>query len=306
MHSRSCHSKCTWARAELGSECPIEVGDITEATVQRDVQHLALFAHQSCSGLAQAGTSNVLMWGEAGHTLEETQEVIRAQVGLSRQGAQGEGFVGMTIDRSHGAADTCFGIRRCGVQPGCDAGCQCEADGCQAHCQLFPRYVRCTKNTVSGARHEWRERPQRWYPGDGEDRTGSACAGIGRQPLEVVGCVPEREAPITLAVLMPALEAVPFAAEHQRPRCHQFASEGRTVLEGAGENYRNRVALVPFFERAIARAGRADDICNGPAVATREDARCRAPGRPVLPAARKCALEVDRNFRQDPISRCAL
>src|SRR5262245_31368562 len=101
---------------------------------------------------------------------------------------------------------------------------------------------------------------------------------------------------------MPALEAVPFVAEHQRARGHQFAAEWRVVLEAASENDRDRVAGVPLFEGPIDRARRAQHIRNRPALTTRDDSRRGAARRSLLSAARQRALEVDRNFRQDPIS----
>ena len=105
---------------------------------------------------------------------------------------------------------------------------------------------------------------------------------------------------------MPALEALPVVAEHQRTGRHQFAAPWGTVLKAPCEDDRNRVARMAFFEGVIARAARAQDVSHRPAVAARDDAGCRTTGRPVFPAAGQRVLEVDRNFCQDRFSLCVL
>src|SRR5262245_21336270 len=108
------------------------------------------------------------------------------------------------------------------------------------------------------------------------------CSGIGRQPLEVVGLVPERHASIAFAVLMPADETIAFVAEHQRAGGHESATAGAAVLEAACQHDRNRIVRVALFEGAILRARCADDVRYGPAVAAGDDARRGAAGRSVF------------------------
>jgi hypothetical protein len=117
-----------------------------------------------------------------------------------------------------------------------------------------------------------------------------------------VRLVPERDAPIAAAVIVTALVALAGVAEHQRPGRHQPAAERRPVLEAPRDHDGDRVTVVPLFEGAIARTGGADDIGDGPAVATREDPRRSLPRRSARRAIRQRLFELHRNFRQDPVS----
>ena len=83
--------------AELGSKRAIEVRDVAEAAVEGDIEHLLRLGKQSRGRVAQARAAHVLMWGDASDSPERPQEVIRAEVGLSRQAGQRMVGVGMTI-----------------------------------------------------------------------------------------------------------------------------------------------------------------------------------------------------------------
>ena len=107
---------------------------------------------------------------------------------------------------------------------------------------------------------------------DRETRGSPSQPCVTRDLLEEVGCVPEGHAAIALAMCVPALEALTAVAEHQRAGCHERGAEWRSVLETARQHGRNRVALVPFFERPIVGAAGAQDVGDGPVVAGRDHA----------------------------------
>jgi hypothetical protein len=63
---------------------------------------------------------------------------------------------------------------------------------------------------------------------------------------------------------------------------------------------------MPLFEGVIARAARAQDVSDGPAVAACDDAGRRTASCTVFAAAGQRVLEVDRNFCQDRLLVCVL
>ena len=105
---------------------------------------------------------------------------------------------------------------------------------------------------------------------------------------------------------MPALEALPVVAEHQRTRRHQLPAARGTVLKAARQDDRNRVAGMPLFEGVIAWSAGAQDVSHGPAVTAGDDAGRRTARCTVFAAAGQRVLEVDRNFCQDRLLVCVL
>ena len=66
-------------------ERPIEVGDVAEAAVERDIEHLPGLGQQPCGRFTQARASHILMRRETGETFKRTKEIVRAETRFFRQ-----------------------------------------------------------------------------------------------------------------------------------------------------------------------------------------------------------------------------
>src|SRR4051812_42443598 len=75
-------SLCERARAhtELALERVIEVRDVAESRIERDVEHLGRPRRQATRGVLQPHPHDVLMRAAAGQPLEDPREMERAQV----------------------------------------------------------------------------------------------------------------------------------------------------------------------------------------------------------------------------------
>ena len=187
--------------------------------------------------------------------------------------------------------------RRAGGEPDCLRG--------ERGREFFPGDVGGAGDTEPGAHNQRRQRTQRRQARHRE-ANGPAHTGIGGQPFEMPGGIPERYAPIPLAVFVPALETLSLIAEHQRPGGHQGVAGGRTVLEAAREHNRDGVARMPFRVGAIGWAARAHDVGNGPAGTSCDDSRQGASRLTVLSSTAQCLFQGDSNFCQERTSRCVL
>jgi hypothetical protein len=139
-----------------------------------------------------------------------------------------------------------------------------------------------------------------------EARVHATHPRIDGQLLEVLGGIPEGHAAIALAMFVAALEGVSGVTQHRSTGRQQPTAERGAVLEAARENDGDDVAVVLLFERAILRAARTHHISDRPSVAASEDARHRLAGAAVLPAVCQRAIQIDRNFCQDPFSGSVL
>jgi hypothetical protein len=110
-------SKRTRADTELHAKRAVEVRDITESRVECDIEYTRLFGEQPRGRQAQARAPYVLMRRQAGDAFEYAQEVIWAQPGESRQSAQREVVVQMTIDLADGPRDTSLAFNGVRARP---------------------------------------------------------------------------------------------------------------------------------------------------------------------------------------------
>jgi len=139
---RSSEPEAARARAELGSKCPIEVGDIAEAAVQGDVYHLSGFRRQSPRGFTQAGSQHVLVRRTSGQPFERPQEMIRAQPRAPCKRVERQTSVQVTLDPSYRARDASFRIQwQVANSAGRPRGKLHRADR-EYQSQLAPRHLR--------------------------------------------------------------------------------------------------------------------------------------------------------------------
>ena len=206
--------------------------------------------------------------------------MVRAEAGLpapacpSESAAAGCRSIARIVRVTRASA---FGGRRSDRTSAC---CRLHRAHSQGRPRAPPMDIADAHGARARARDQRRQRTQRRQPGTLKAGITSARSGIGRQPLEIIGRVPERHAAIALAVLVPALVALPLVAEHQRARRHQRVAARGTVLEAAGHDDRNRVVACRSSKARSCGPRRAHHVGHGPAVAA---AMMRGVVRPGVP-----------------------
>src|SRR5215470_16533587 len=126
-----------------------------------------------------------------------------------------------------------------------------------------------------------------------------------RQFLKIFRRILERNAPVTRPMLVSALEILPGVSKQERPRRHQFAPGRRPILEGARcDDCDARISML-FFERAVLRAERANDIEDTPARSPRQYPPDGYMALATNGGTRGVRFGFDRNFRQElpPLKR---
>jgi hypothetical protein len=93
----------TGADTKLGAEGAVEVRHVAEAAIESDVEDSRRLHRQPHRRFTQARPENVLVRRHTRQTLENTEEVIRAQTRLSRQACKGVAGIGMALDPPHGS-----------------------------------------------------------------------------------------------------------------------------------------------------------------------------------------------------------
>jgi hypothetical protein len=123
-----------------------------------------------------------------------------------------------------------------------------------------------------------------------ETRLATSSSDIGREILEISWGVSKREAAVSSAVFMPALEILARVAEKKRPWRHQLATPCGPILKASRRNDCDGDMRVPLFERAILRTGSTDHILDRPTIALGQHARCGLARGTVHSAPRQSAL----------------
>ena len=282
------------ADPELGAEGAIEVRHVAEAAVERDVQDLPGPAARRVA--ASRRRARRTYW--CGVTPVRRSNVRRKWYGLRRaaraRAPRVRRLVRVALDQPHRSRHARDGARRrdrrhparsrrppapCVPRAGRRAPPRPATDPARpAQARAIRR-----RQARSGGRRPDRETHGR----------GRAGPGVGGDALEVLRRVPERHAAIARAVLVPALEGLAGAAEHQRARRHQLAAGRRAVLEAARGDDGDGDARVLLLERAILR----DRTCT-----RRRTPTSRRPGpgrgrssRPARPLAARRARARSRS-----------
>jgi len=102
-----------------------------------------------------------------------------------------------------------------------------------------------------------------------------------RDRLQRLGRELEDEAAVAGAVLVAAFEVVAGVAEQHRARRQQRRTAARAVAEGPRGHRGDALGLVPLLERAVGRAGVADDVARPPAGTRGEDLNRHRHGRSI-------------------------
>ncbi len=111
------------------------------------------------------------------------------------------------------------------------------------------------------------------------DRRAPGTRHRGHDGFPLLGREMEREAAVAVTVIVAAFEASPFISEQQGAGRQDRSTRRRAVLERAfcyrGDAHR----AVPLLERAIMRAGSADDVVHAPTLARGQQMRGDAHAR---------------------------
>src|ERR671912_2010682 len=206
-------------QGELGAKRPIEVRHISEATVERDIDNLVVAGYEPQRRFAQARAQHVLVRGDAGDTVEGSQEVVGAQTCLPRHLVERETGVWSLVERAHYSSDSRLRVDWRPVSV-----CHTSREGDRAprelHGDLVPGCVRGIHDVRRSRGYEWGQGAHRRDPRNTESVPADK-ARIGSKTIEVIRGVPERHATVAFGVLVSALETLLRTAEHQRARGHQ-------------------------------------------------------------------------------------
>ena len=173
--------------------------------------------------------------------------------------------------------------------------------------ELLPRRLRrASEQAGAGASHQRRQCPHGRQANDAEVRPAAADPGICGEALEILRGVLEGEAPVSRAVLVPALEALARVAEEKRARGHQGATRGGAVLECAGGHDGDEDACVPLLERVIPWPRGTQHIGHRPAAAFGEHPCGGSPRGSADGAPGQGMLQLESNFRQVAAPRGAI
>ena len=103
--------ECPRAHAEFTAERSVEVRYVAETAVERDVEHLFRPGCQPRGRFAQAAAQHVLMGRDACETPEGAEEMVRAEIRLSRQLSKSQRRARVAIDRSGCPRHASFGVQ---------------------------------------------------------------------------------------------------------------------------------------------------------------------------------------------------
>ncbi len=105
---------------------------------------------------------------------------------------------------------------------------------------------------------------------------------------------------------MTALEPLARVAEEKGTWGHQLAPRRGAALKAARSDDGDEDVRVLLFERAILRTGSTDNIGDRPAAALGQHARREMAWGTVRSARGQSPVQLDRNFRQEFLSRRAV
>jgi hypothetical protein len=202
------------ADAKFGSERTIEVRNIAESAIERDIEHPIPIQTQSTGRIPQPGTADILVRGQPGDGLEHAQKVPGAQARLPGQIRNCMTTGRLIIDSPHHTRHTRL---RAGWGFRVSSSGQLQRFARQLNRQRLP--VRRHGDSRTGSCDKPRCCPQWRNPKRSESSPRA------RQAFEEVRPIPERHTPIAHAMLVPALEALPGITQHQRSRRHYLTRE---------------------------------------------------------------------------------
>jgi Domain of unknown function (DUF4394) len=135
------------AHTKFRSERPIEVRDVAEAGVERDIEYFVRLAHKPRGCFAESRAQHVLMRRDTGHTLEGAKEMIRAQVCFSRQVGERQRGARMAVDRPDSEGHARFGVHGHAAPAGRRISSKPDGADHEAQREFLPRHSRCAERT---------------------------------------------------------------------------------------------------------------------------------------------------------------
>jgi len=267
------------ADSELGAKRSVEVGDVAKAASERDVQDFrSLRAQASCS-TPQPHSEQVLMRRCPRHRFENSKKVIRRQARNLCEAGEVARNLQIVLDGSDNPRNARQRTRFRTCRPRLTAAFKLKrlrqrSDAKLLKWRLIVKWIGAGEDLWSSCdkRREVAHRRQAR-----RSKTGSA--GAFRDLLAKLLTVRKRQAPVALAVLVSAREAITGVAEQQGTGRHQFAAGWGLVLKRATDHNSDRGARMLLFIGPVPRSGRANYFRNGPAVSGCEWTALRRYGR---------------------------
>lgn len=299
------------AEAKFGAEGVVEVGDITEAGVEGNIEHARGIEQEARGGAAQPGAENVLVRRKTNQLAEHAEEMIAAEFRFAGEGAEFVLRFGMIINHAGDARHARFRGRNARAAWFATArerkGLPGKLDG-----DFFPvpadralrviwRGAMGLSQAGAGSRDERRQFAHGRDAQGGETRIPAANTVFGGEGLEIARLVGKGNASVPYAVIVPALEVLPGISKKERSGGHQLAAGARAVLKAASGDDGDADIGMLLFKGTVVRAGSAHDAGHAPAVARRKQMPRGEPCRGTSDRRRRGGLKIDRNFRQEDL-----
>jgi hypothetical protein len=99
---------CPRGNAKLRAKGMIEIRHVSEARIQRNIEHPRRFQHQPRRRSAQPSAEDILVWRKPGELLKNPKEVVAVKSRLSGKRSESVLRIRTTLDHSNDSRDPCF------------------------------------------------------------------------------------------------------------------------------------------------------------------------------------------------------